>query len=175
MKTDRATHWRNAVEFNFSSGGGVGAERGRSRISNIYILLPCRFFIAISNAPKQIGKRIEVSKDFTLSSIRRSSVTKFINCSDTGICHQIQGGVKRKNNCTKHEKEIKYNMWANVKERANPGEEKKFWRRPIPYPTPPSPRLPLISGYGSGNEKEARMDKLGKDWNGLQWWFLKTC
>ena len=153
----------------------VGAERGRSRISNIYISLPCRFFIAISNAPKQIGKCIEVSKDFTLSSIRRSSVTKFINCSDTGIYHQIQGGVKRKNNCTKHEKEIKYNMWANIKERGNPGEEKKFWTRPIPHPTPPSPGLPLISRYGSGNEKEARMDKLEKDWNGLQWWFLKTC
>ena len=153
----------------------VGAERGRSRISNIYNLLPCRFFIAISNAPKQIGKRIEVSKDFTLSSIRRSSVTKFINCSDTGICHQIQGGVKRKNNCTKHEKEIKYNMWANIKERGNPGEEKKFWRRPIPHPTPPSPGLPLISRYRSSNQKEAQMDKLEKDWNGLQWWFLKTC
>ena len=141
----------------------------------IYNLLPCRFFIAISNAPKQIGKRIEVSKDFTLSSIRRSSVTKFINCSDTVICHQIQGGVKRKNNCTKHEKEIKYNMWANIKERGNPGEEKKFWTRPIPHPTPPSPGLPLISRYGSGNEKEARMDILEKDWNGLQWWCLKTC
>ena len=47
----------------------MGAERGRSRISNIYILLPRRFFIAISNAPKQIGKRIEVSKDFTVSRI----------------------------------------------------------------------------------------------------------
>ena len=30
MKTDRATHWRDAVEFNFSSGGGAGAERGQS-------------------------------------------------------------------------------------------------------------------------------------------------
>ena len=47
----------------------VGAERGRSRISNkyIYILLPCRFFIVISNGSKQIGKRIEVSKDFTVT------------------------------------------------------------------------------------------------------------
>ena len=76
MKTDRATHWRDAVEFNLSSGaergqsgGGAGAERGRSCISNIYILLPCRFFIVISNAPKQIGKRIEVSKDFTVRRI----------------------------------------------------------------------------------------------------------
>ena len=65
MKTDRATHWRNASSLT----SVVGAERGRSRISNIYILLPCRFFIAISNAPKQIGKRIEVSKDFTVSRI----------------------------------------------------------------------------------------------------------
>ena len=171
MKTDRATHWRNSVEFNFSSGG----ERGRSRISNIYNLLPCRFFVAISNAPKQIRKRIEVSKDFTLSSIRRSSVTIFISCSDTGICHQIQGGVKHKNNCTKHEKEIKYKHLSKYKRTGESRGGKKFWRRPIPYPTPPSPGLPIISRYGSGNEKEARMDKLEKDWNGLQWWFLKTC
>ena len=65
MKTDRATHWRNASSLT----SAVGAQRGRSRISNIYILLPCRFFIAISNAPKQIGKRIEISKDFTVSRI----------------------------------------------------------------------------------------------------------
>ena len=51
------------------NGGRAGAERGRSCISNIYILLPCRFFIVISNAPKQIGKRIEVSKDFTVRRI----------------------------------------------------------------------------------------------------------
>ena len=58
--------WRNDLEFNFSSGGRAG---GWSRISIIDILLPCRFFIVISNAPKQIGTRIEVSKDFTVSRI----------------------------------------------------------------------------------------------------------
>ena len=162
MKTDRATHWRNASSLT----SVVGAERGRSRISNIYILLPCRFFIAISNAPKQIGKRIEVSKDFTLSSIRRSSVTKFINCSDTGICHQIQGGVKRKNNCTKHEKEIKYNMWANIKERGNPGEEKKFWTRPTN--PPPHPTIPWAPPYLKVWIRQWKGSTDGHTWKGLK-------
>ena len=150
----------------------VGAERGRSRISNIYISLPCRFFIAISNAPKQIGKCIEVSKDFTLSSIRRSSVTKFINCSDTGIYHQIQGGVKRKNNCTKHEKEMKYDMWANIKERGNPGEEKNLGDGQ----SPTLPHHPLGSPLSQGMDPAMKrkhgwtnLKRIETDCNGGFW------
>ena len=153
----------------------VGAERGRSRISNIYILLSCRFFIAISNAPKQIGKRIEVSKDFTLSSIRRSSVTKIYQLFRHWNLPPNSGGVKHKNSCTKQE--IKYKHVSKYKRTGESREGKKILEtanhpphNPPPPPPPfPSPGLPLISRYGSGNEKEARMDKLEKDLNGLQW------
>ena len=158
MKTDRATHWRNASSLT----SAVGAERGRSRISNIYILLPCRFFIAISNAPKQIGKRKEVSKDFTLSSIRRSSVTIFISCSDTGICHQIQGGVKRKNNCTKHEKEIKYKHVSKYKRTGESRGGKKILETANPPPHPPPHPLgsPLSQGMDPAMKRKHRRTNL---------------
>ena len=159
MKTDRATHWRNASSLT----SVVGAERGRSRISNIYILLPCRFFIAISNAPKQIGKRKEVSKDFTLSSIRRSSVTIFISCSDTGICHQIQGGVKHKNNCTKHEKEIKYKHVSKYKRTGESRGGKKILETANPPQTPPPPHplgSPLSQGMDPAMKRKHRRTNL---------------
>ena len=164
MKTDRATHWRNSVDFNFSSGGG-GGERGWSRISNIYNLLPCRFFVAISNAPKQIRKRIEVSKDFTLSSIRRSSVKIFISCSDTGICHQIQGGVKHKNNCTKHEKEIKYKPLSKYKRTGESRAGKKVLEtaNPLPHPT-----IPWAPHYLKVWIRQWKGSTDGQTWKGLK-------